>query len=298
MSQAGALEAMALRHSTPVVSLHRATARTLDTPMYTLADFMSDCRHPNMRGHAFLGQLLAQALTGAAAALADTRGAASKCDAAVAAPRRTWPPQALRGCAGLCLRGEGVRAAADGLAMTGFSWVSGRKPGWLTERAGSVLRLRVAAGRQPNGENGEGAGTRAGGATAAAEERSKGAELQLGFLESWNRAMGSAVVACEPPCACEARESLAAHNPKSRSSITVLRAVSVVLTRPAPSSLVGNEPDESCILRVTTTRGAAAGERFLVSTLIVNRPLGAREEDRVDFQSLVSMEATLSHLEG
>ena len=175
--------------------------------------------------------------------------------------------------------------------MTGFSWVAGRKPGWLSTRAGSVLRLRVAVGHQNASARGRAGAT-------AAKERSRGAELQLGFLESWNQAMGSAIVACEPPCECKAKESLAAHNPQSRISITVLRAVSVVLTRPAPSSLVGNEPAESCILRVTTTRGAAAGERFLVSTLIVNRPLGAREEDRVDFQSLVSMEATLSHLEG
>ena len=169
--------------------------------------------------------------------------------------------------------------------MEGFSWVAGRKPGWLTKRAGSVLRLRVAVGHQN-------ASARAG--ATAAEERSRGAELQLGFLESWNQAMGSAVVACEPPCECEAKESLAAHNPKSRISITVLRAVSVVLTRPAPSSLVGNGSEESCILQVTTTRGAAAGERFLVSTLIVNRPLG---EEGVDLNGLLAMEKTLAHLE-
>ena len=232
-----------------------------------------------------------QALTGwtpaqALARAADTNGDAAACAAAAAAPRRTtWPPQALRGCAGLCLRGEGVRAAADGLEMTGFSWVAGRKPGWLTKRAGSVLRLRVAVGHQN-------ASARAG--ATAAEERSRGAELQLGFLESWNQAMGSAVVACEPPCECTAKESLAAHNPKSRISITVLRAVSVVLKRPAPSSLMGNGFEESCILRVTTTRGAAAGERFLVSTLIVNRPLG---EEGMDLTGLLSMEKTLAHLE-
>ena len=43
-SQAGALEALALRHNTPVISLHRATAHMLDTPLYMLADFMTDCR--------------------------------------------------------------------------------------------------------------------------------------------------------------------------------------------------------------------------------------------------------------
>ena len=173
--------------------------------------------------------------------------------------------------------------------MTGFSWVAGRKPGWLSTRAGSVLRLRVAVGHQ------NASARRRAGATAAKERRrSRGAELQLGFLESWNQAMGSAVVACEPPCECKAKESLAAHNPQSRISITVLRAVSVVLTRPTPGSLVGDGSEESCILRVTTARGAAAGERFLVSTLIVNRALG---EKGMDLNGLYSMEKTLAHLE-
>ena len=277
-SQAAALERLARAHSTPVVSLRRAVheAVMLGQPPFVLAQFMNDCRHPRRLGHAFLAQLLAHAVEQAATGgeCPPPRRQSTSTAAAERGERGGWPAGALRDCGGSCLRNDDLRAAAQ--SARGFVWVGGRKPGWHSTRAGSELRLRV---RVAIADGGDANGGRGGGA----------AELQLGFVESWRDSFGAARVACEPPCDCQATESLEGHAPKSGRTITSLRAVSV--------RRAANESATECVLRVTTVRGAlAAGEEFDVRALIVNRPFG-KGSPSVQTKGLIHMEASLSHID-
>ena len=110
--------------------------------------------------------------------------------------------------------------------------------------------------------------------------------------------MGAASVSCEPPCACEARESLQGHAPASKVSVTVLRAIRVS----RPSQPAAGEGDHgACVLKVVATRGVRGGERFQVTAAIMSRSRGLLAEGRADElppSTLIRMESSLSHVEG
>ena len=90
---------------------------------------------------------------------------------------------------------------------------------------------------------------------------------------------------------------------KTKVSVTVLRAVRVVYdgtVATSASSTVGNATsrgtagNKTCVLSVTVRRGATSGERYMVTAVIVNSPLGAREEDQLDLHTLIRMEDALA----
>ena len=289
-SVATKLEDLARRHSTPVVSLPRALQGAIaSAPRGSISAFMGDCRHPNSRGHNYLLQLLTHTIENAALS---TMTAPLRCPAR----QDEWPESVLSRCGGSCLRGEHLKTA--GIGAVGFEWVTGRKPGWMAPRAGGVLRVRVRVtdwfGAGDARVNDTASAPHHDGQTSkdlfpGASSTMASGEMQLGFVESWSNDYGRARIMCEPPCTCEARESLHGHSPRAKATITVLRKIE--FQRPRAG-------DGSCVLRVVSaTGGRGHGGRFMVSAIVVNQPLG-REHGAVDSETLIRMEASLSYVEG
>jgi hypothetical protein len=52
------------------------------------------------------------------------------------------------------------------------------------------------------------------------------------------------------------------------------------------------------VLRVLTVPGTRGGERFHVSAVVVNQPLGAKAGGVATARTLIRMEASLSHVDG
>ena len=103
-----------------------------------------------------------------------------------------------------------------------------------------------------------------------------GTWVHIGYLQSWRKEMGSALLTCEPPCSCSSGGPpkgggnaapspplrLEGHNPAEKVSVTKIAPVHVSSSSSAGDG--GDEKEHSCVLRVEVKGGG----RFMLSHLI------------------------------